>query len=258
MRRLAPITALVLAAALLGTGLARSELVQSGTLRLAFDGGFEPQILPRDRVAPVTVSFSGSLSSTSGGLPPQLRRISIAINRYGRLFTRGLPVCQSAQLEETSTQEALSRCSGALIGHGRFGVNIDLPSSALPVEGKILAFNSRAHGRPSILLHIYGWKPVQATFVLRFDVTHRRAGAFGTVISTSIPTIAADLGHVSDVSFTFGRRYRFAGQLQSFLSARCAAPAGFRGAFFPFAQGSFTFADGQRLTTTLARSCRVR
>lgn len=258
MRRLA-LTSALLATALLGGGIARGELVQRGDLRLAFDGGFAPNALPRERAAPVTVSLSGSVATTDGSRPPQLRLISIAINRYGRLSTRGLPTCPPGQLEQTSTRTALSRCRGALVGHGHFGANIDFPDrTPFPVEGRIVAFNSRSHGRPAILLHIYGWSPVQATIVLTFKITHPRSGDFGTVLSTRIPRIASDLGYVTDIDLTFGRRYRFEGRRRSFLSARCAAPAGFPGAIFAFAKGSFSFANGQRLTTTLARDCRVR
>jgi len=256
-RRVLTIAIFVLAIA--GAGFARGELAQSGNIRLSFDGRFAPRALPRDKAAPVTVDLTGSVATTNGQPPPQLRRISIAVNRYGRFFTRGLPVCPAGQLEQTSTRVALSRCRSALVGRGRFGANIDFPAAtALPVEGKMLAFNSRLGRHQAIVMHIYGSNPVQATFVLTFKISHPRRGAFGTVLSTRIPKLASDLGYVTDVAMSFGRRYRYAGKRRSFLSARCAAPRGFPGALFHFARGSFIFAGGQRLTTTLTRDCRVR
>lgn len=258
MRRTA-LAIVVSALALAGTGIAHGELAQQGDLRLAFNGRFVPHALPRDRAAPVTVSLTGSVGTADGRPPPQLRRMSIAVNRYGRFFTRGLPVCPPSQLEQTSTQVALDRCRGALVGRGRFGANIDFPTTtALPVEGRMLAFNSRVGNRQAILMHIYGTKPVQATFVLTFKITHPQRGSFGTVLTTQIPRLASDLGYVTDVSMSFGRKYWYAGKRRSFLSARCAAPPGFPGAIFSFAKGSFSFAGGQRLTTTLTRDCRVR
>jgi hypothetical protein len=241
------------------SGPARGELTQQGNIRLSFNARFAPKVLPRDKLAPVTVDLTGSVGTADGGPPPQLRRISIAVNRYGLFFTRGLPVCPASELEQTSTQVALSRCRSALVGRGRFGANIDFPTSAaLPVEGRMLAFNSRVGKRQAILMHIYGSKPVQATFVLTFKISHPRHGTFGTVLSTRIPKLASDLGYVTDVSMSFGRRYTYAGQRRSFLSARCAAPLGLPGALFSFARGSFIFAGGQRLTMTLTRDCRVR
>jgi len=258
MRRVL-LTTVVLALALAAAGIARGEVAQSGGLRLAFDGRFAPQSLPRDRSAPVTVNLEGSITTADGKPPPQLRRISIAVNRYGSFFTQGLPRCSPSQLEQTSTQVALSRCGDALVGRGRFGANIDFPTTTtLPVEGKMLAFNSRVGHRQAILMHIHGWRPVQATIVLTFIVTHRRRGTFGTLLTARIPKLASDLGYVTNVSMSFGRRYSYAGKRRSFLSARCAAPLGFPGVFFPFAKGSFGFAGGQWVTATLSRNCRVR
>jgi hypothetical protein len=244
--------------ALLGAGLADAELVRKGNLRLAFDARFAPHALPRDRDAPVTVSLSGSIRTVDGSRPPQLRRMSIAVNRYGRLSTRGLPACPSQRLEATSSEAALAACRDALVGRGRFGANVDFPDIEFPVEGRILAFNSRRHGRPAIAVHVYGTNPVKTTVVLLFSIEHPDRGRYGTVISTTIPRIASDLGYVTDISLTFGRRYRHDGEARSFISARCAAPSGFPGALFNFAKGSFSFADGRTVATTLTRDCLVR
>ena len=247
-----------LAVALLGAGLAHAELSQRGNLRLSFDARFSPHALPRDRDAPVTVTLNGAIRTADGSRPPQLRAMSIAVNRYGRLSTAGLPVCQTRQLESTSSETALAICGRALVGRGRFGANVDFPDLEFPVEGRMLAFNSRRRGRPAIALHVYGTNPVETTLVLPFRIERPERGRYGTVISTRIPRIASDLGYVTDLSLTFGRRYRHKGQARSFVSARCAAPAGFPGALFNFARGSFSFANGQTLTTTLTRDCLVR
>jgi hypothetical protein len=246
------------AATLLGAGVAQGEQQRQGDLRLAFDGRFVPQTLPRDRDVPVTVTLNGSIRTTKGVRPPQLRRMSVAVNRHGRLSTVGLPVCRPERLEATSAKEALARCRGALVGRGRFAANVDFPGLLFPVAGRMLAFNSRTQGRPTIALHVSGSSPVEVTVILIFRIHHPRQGRFGTVLSTRIPRIAADLGYVTDVSLTFGRTYRHRGQQRSFISARCAAPAGFPIALFTFAKGSFVFANGQKLEPSLVRNCRVR
>ena len=257
MRRLG-LTIAAMLTLLLGAGLASGEIVQRGDLRLIFNGDFTPQALPRDRLVPVTVTLTGAVRSVSEGTPPQLRRIVIAVNRHGAVSTRGLPVCRASQLEQTSTREALSRCGGARLGHGSFDAHVDFPNVNFPVEGQVVAFNGRLAGRPVILLHVYGRHPVQLTTVLTFRISHPARGTFGTILSTRVPKLAGDLGYVTDLTLTFDRRYRFRGQALSFLSAQCAAPAGFSGVPFSFARGSFIFANSQNLTTTLARECRVR
>jgi hypothetical protein len=257
MRRLA--APIVLATALIGVAFAHGEVAQKGNLRISFDGRLSPRELPRDRPAPVTVHIDGSIRTVDGSRPPQLRKISIAVNREGRLFLRGLPTCPSQAIEQTTTEAALSVCRRALVGHGSFAANVDFPSlPSIPAQGRVLAFNGRSHGGPAILLHIHGSSPIQATFVLPFRISRPREGKFGTVLSTKIPKIAADLGYVTDIALTIGRRYRYAGKPRSLLSARCAAPPGFHTAIFALARGSFYFGNEQTVTTSLVRDCKVR
>jgi hypothetical protein len=259
MRRLAFISVLAVAVALPLAGIARSEIKGDGGLFVAFDGSFSPRVLPRDRDVPVTVRLSGSVKTADGTRPPQLRTISIAVNRYGRLSTRGLPACLPGLLESTDSQTALARCGSAVVGRGGFGANVEFPDrSPFPVEGRVLAFNGRSHGHAAILVHIHGSKPVEATVVLVFRIRHPARGKFGTVLTTRIPRIASDLGYVTDIALVFGRTYRVGGERRSFISARCAAPAGFPGALFTFAKAAFTFAGGKRITPALVRDCVVR
>jgi hypothetical protein len=258
MKRLAVI-GLLLSAVLFGAAIARAELSRNENLLVAFGGRFLPHSLPRDRDAPIRVDLTGQVKTTDGTRPPQLRRISIAVNRYGRLSTEGLPTCSPDQLESTDPQLAMERCGDALVGHGRFGAHLEFPELApFPAEGTMLAFNGRSHGKPAVFLHIHGSNPVEITVILTFEISHRRKGKFGTIFTAKIPRIAADLGYVSDLSLDFGRKYTYLGRQHSFLSARCAAPDGFPGAFFTFARGTFYFAGGKKVTSTLARDCLVR
>lgn len=249
----------LLMTALAAAGVAHGELAQSGQLRIRFDGGISPRTLPRDRLAPVTARVEGSIGMADGSRPPQLRRLSIAINRSGRLSSFGLPTCDNAELEQTSSEAALSLCGDALVGHGHFASIVHFPGAGpIPTEGRALAFNSRRRGRPAMLLHIHGTNPIQFTFIVPFTIARQKRGDFGTVLSAQIPKLASDFGYVTEIKLTIGRRYRYRGRPRSFLSASCAAPSGFPGAIFDLARGSFTFASGQRLTTTLVRDCKVR
>jgi hypothetical protein len=258
MKRLVFIGLLV-ATALFGAAIARAELSRDENVLVAFNGRLLPHTLPRDRDAPVRVNLNGQVKTTDGSRPPQLRRVSIAVNRYGRLSTEGLPTCRPSELESTSPALAMERCGDALVGHGNFGAHLEFPELApFPAAGTMLAFNGRSHGRPAIFLHIHGSNPVEITVILTFEIRHKPKGKFGTVFTAKIPRIAADLGYVTDLSLDFGRKYVYHGQHRSFISARCAAPDNLPGAFFSFAQGTFFFADGKRVTSTLARDCLVR
>ena len=180
---------------------ARGELIQQGNLRVHFDGQLRPRALPRERPAPVSVSLEGAVSTSDGTRPPQLRKMAIAVNRASVISAIGLPTCAAPQLQQTSTEAALGVCRPALVGRGRFAANVDFPGAPLiPAHGEILAFNGRIHGRPGILLHLYGSTPVRAAFVLPFEISHRPKGKYGAVFSTKIPELASDLGYVTDIA----------------------------------------------------------
>jgi hypothetical protein len=258
MRRLA-ISAVLALAVLAVAAVADGELVQKGTLRVHFDGKLEPRALPRERPAPVTVSLDGVVDTSDGSRPPQLRKISIAVNRAGLVSVAGLPTCKAPELQQTSSEAALKACRPALVGRGHFAAKVNFPGAPLiPAHGEVLVFNSRTGGKPGLLLHLYGSSPVRAAFVLPFEISYRRQGEFGTVFSAKIPELASDLGYVTEIDLTIGRRYRYAGKSRSFISASCAAPAGFSAAVYQLARATFSFANGQRLKTGLSRDCRVR
>jgi hypothetical protein len=258
MRRL--LIAAVIATAVLGIVVAaQGEVYQRGNLRVTFDGRLRPHDLPRERPAPVTVSLDGTVGTVDGSRPPQLREITVAMNRAGKVFATGLPTCEASRLHQTSTEAALRLCRPALVGHGTFAAKVDSSNAPLiPARGKVLVFNSRIDGKQGMLLHLYGSVPVRAAFVLPFEIKRLSKGEFGTVFSTRIPTLAADLGYVTEINLTIGRRYRYAGKPRSFLSASCAAPAGFSGGPYQLAKTTFAFSDGTSLTSRLTRDCTVR
>jgi hypothetical protein len=257
MRRLA-IAAVLLVCLPAGVAVAR-QFVQKGTLRVAFEAKLLPRALPRERNAPVSVHMAGAIRTTDGSTPPQLREISIAMNRAGVVSAKGLASCQAPELQQTSTEAALAACPGALVGRGHFAANVDFVGTAVfPARGAVLIFNSSTKNRPGLLLHLYGSSPVRAAFVLPFKITRRSEGKFGTVFTTHIPRLASDKGYVTDISLTIGRKYRYQGDERSFISASCAAPAGFTSVPYELAKATFTFAGDQKLTTRLPGDCSVR
>ncbi len=145
--------ALLLAA---GASLAPAATVQQGNLRITVLAQLKPFKLPRDKPAPIAVFVAGHLQAASGGIPPQLQKMKIEVNRHGLLQSRGLAVCELRRIQPASTARALSSCGNALIGSGQFWANIVLPDQgAYPTQGRLLIFNGKEHGRPVILTHIY-------------------------------------------------------------------------------------------------------
>jgi len=236
----------------------KAEVAQVGNLRVSFVGKIAPHALPRVGTAPVSVSLGGEVKTTDGQKPPQLRTISLAINRNGRLDYHGLPRCNFHQIQPATTGEAKAACGKSLVGTGTFEANVALPDqSPFPSNGKVLAFNGNLHGKPVIYAHIYGTEPLPQSFVLPFKIS-KASGSYGTKLTAQLPQVAAEWGFVSGVSLTLQRSFVYKGKRRSYLAAGCPAPKGFGGASFPFAKASFGFEDGRTLTSTMRRSCGVK
>ena len=236
----------------------QAEVSQRGNLRVSFAGKIAPHSLPRVGTAPVAVSLAGEIKTTDGSKPPQLRTISMAINRNGHLDNHGLPRCNYHQIQPASTAEAKAACGRSLVGTGTFKADVALPDqSPFPSDGKILAFNGNLHGKPVIYAHIYGTEPLPTSFVLPFEIK-KAQGDYGTKLVAELPQVAAEWGFVSGVSLTLQRSFVYKGKRRSYLSAGCPAPKGFGGASFPFAKASFGFEDGRTLSSTMRRACAVQ
>jgi len=249
----------VLAVALVfGVSLANAELVERGDLFVKFSGGIEPTALPRHERAPITVRVDGTVKTLSGDRPPALRFISIAINRGGRIETKGLPRCRRSQIEASTSRRVLQACGDALVGSGRYKAGVSFPEqTTFPLQGKILAFNAIVDGQRAILAHLYGNDPYPNSRIFVFHI-HESKGTFGTVMTAALPNALNRNGYLKRIVLNLRRDFVYKGEKHSYLAAACGAPAGFSVGVFPFVRVGMTFADGRKLSSTLIRTCQVR
>ncbi len=258
MRR-STLIAVALLLALGAATIARAEVeIQDGVI-VVFGGGISPRALPRDGAAPVAVTIDSSFKSTEGtDPPPQLRAISIAINRRGRIFDRGLPTCRVRKIQPATIAAARRICGGAIVGSGHVQVRIHLSNQPpFTFSGPMLVFHAkRLDGDRRLLAQVYGIKPPSA-FVLSFKIA-KVPGELGTVIKTSLPQSASDWAYVTRFDMKLRRTYTYKGQKHSFVSAGCPAPEGTPGALYNFARANFGFAEGKRVAKTLVRDCVVK
>src|SRR4051812_2320307 len=242
---------------LTSASLASAEVTQEGNLRVSFTGKIAPQALPRQGAAPVKVTLGGEIKTTDGSIPPQLRTISMAVNRHGRFDYKGIPTCHYHQIQPASTNEAIETCPDSVIGKGTFAAHVVLPEqSPFPSAGKVVAFNGIFHGRHVVFAHVYGTVPLPQSNVLVFELG-KVSGSYRTTLTAELPQVAAEWGYVSGVSLALQRTFSYKGKAKSLISAGCPAPAGFPGTTFSFAKASFGFEDGRTLEATMTRSCSV-
>lgn len=251
--------ALLAAALLLSAAYATAATVQSEGLRITALAQLKPYKLPREKPAPIAVFVAGHLQSTTGGIPPQLQKLTIDVNRHGLLQSRGLPSCRIPEVQPASTQRALANCSDALIGSGQFWAHIVLPDQgAYPSQGRLLIFNGREGGRPVLLAHIYTSHPFNSSFVIPFSMRHIRKGTYGTRLSASLPEALGTWGYLDRIKLTLKRKYAYRGQQLSYFNAACPALKGAKRASFPLALATFAFAGRPSLSATVNKTCGVK
>ncbi len=239
-------------------GGSEAVIVRRGPVQVSFDGRLAPKRLPRHGSAPVGIAIDARISATGKGSPPQLRRISIAINRNGHFVSKGLSACRVNQIQPSTTSGALAACGASLVGEGHFSADVKLPEqSPFPSEGKVLAFNGKVNGKPAILAHIYGTQPAPTSAVLPFLLRDGH-GTYGTTLEASLPQATGSWGYVTGLKMNLRRRFSYRGKARSFLSAGCPAAPGFPGAVFPLARTSFVFAGGPILVSVLNRTCTAK
>ncbi|HEX4464938.1 MAG TPA: hypothetical protein VH042_09900 [Solirubrobacterales bacterium] len=242
-----------------GPPASASETIQHGRFRVGVDASLAPKRLPRSGTAPVRFSLAAKISATKGAVPPQLRMIEIEINRFGHIEPKGLPVCEVDQIQPATNEAALEACPGSLIGEGTFSAKVLISQQApFPSDGKVYAFNGTWKGRPAILAHVYGTKPVPTSSTIPFEIGKAKGSTYGTKLTASLPQVTSEWGYVTGISMKLGKTFSSHGKRRSYLSAGCPAPKGFPGATFPLSRTNFAFEGGTKLSSVLSRSCQAK
>ncbi len=256
-RRAGALTAAV--AVLACASLAHASVIQEGNVRITVLSQILPYKLPRRGTAPIAVFVSGHLSEPHGGIPPQLKQMTVEVNKHGLLQSKGLPTCPLRRIQPASTERALQSCGDALIGSGQFWAHIVLPDQgAYPTHGRLLIFNGRQKGAPVIFTHIFTANPFFSSFVIPFSIQKTRHGAYGTRLTASLPQALGDWGYVDRIKLTLKRKYRFKGRQLSYFNAGCPAPKGSPRTVFPLALASFAFGEGLSISAKVEKACGVK
>jgi hypothetical protein len=187
-----------------------------------------------------------------------VNRLKLELGWRGELLSKGLPVCPQVRLKGLATRQAVMSCGGALVGRGKLRATIFVPGQdPFPVRAYLLAFNGRTKvGRRAVLVHAYASRP-PISFVIPF-VVHRQAGAFHTVLVTTLRRSVGTWPHVASFKVDIARSFEHDGKRRSYLNAKCPLPSTFTAGFVSFARATYTFAGGKDLSTESVRSCRAR
>jgi hypothetical protein len=252
-RRLLVATGLALVAFAGLATVAHALHLQLGEIVVEAEGGFAPQALPRHENAPITLHGGGSLSTTSGELPPILEELTILFDRHGAVDTTGLAVCTKAKLAATTVAKARAACPAAIVGEGAGTAIVKFPEQPpIKASSPITLFNGpRDHGDPTVLAHAYLSVPAPTTYIVPIVIETIHQGVFGYRTKATFPKIAGGYGVPISGHLEIGKKWTYKGERHSYIAARCETGK-------LQAKGEFAFTDGTHLSGVFIKPCSVR
>jgi hypothetical protein len=210
-----------------------------------------PKGLYKKTSSPGTLSVevvTGS-STAANGVPSPAVHDVIDFDQNLSLATKGLPTCNPAKLQNTTTEAAKKVCGSAIIGTGS-AITL-IPLGTLYTEPvTVTAFNGVPQGgKPVVLLHAYGVSPVQTTLILTGVVSNLNKEGFGPRLDVTIPPLAGGYGAITDFKVKINKTWTYKGQKMSFVNAKCPASKKLK------YRGAYTYKDGTTIEASSSQTC---
>jgi hypothetical protein len=215
----------------------------------SLEASVTPKALYKKTASPAALNVEVKTGKSDGGVPSPATHDVIDFDQNLSLATKGLPTCNPALLQSTTTEAAELACGKAKIGSG--SATTLLPLSILYTEPtKVTAFNGVPQGgKPVVLLHAYGTTPLQTTLVLVGTVSNLGKEGFGPRLDVTIPPIAGGAGVITDFKVKIQKSWTYKGKKMSFVNAKCPASKKLK------YRGAFTYADGTTINADTTQAC---
>jgi len=226
----------------IATGANKPVTVEAGNLVFTFNGGFSPSKLPKKKLAPISLTASGNISTKDGTHPPALKEAVVETDKNGAINVKGVPVCKAGQLQSRDTKAAEKACKKAIIGTGQTTVEVQFPEQKpILVNSKLLVFNGGKSGSTTTLyIHAYFSAPVTGAIVTTVKIKKVSNGRYGLKSIATIPKIAGGSGSVKSFNLTINKK--------GVLLAKC--PDGKLQA-----KATAIFSDGTKASAPIIRTC---
>jgi hypothetical protein len=224
--------------------------VRAGNLELTFNGGFSPTVLPKNTLAPISLTAEGKIKTVDGTHPPALKEALVETDKNGSINVVGLAACKSGQLQSQDTKHAEAICKDAIVGTGTTNIEIEFAEQPpIPVKSKLLVFNGGFKGGVTTLyIHAYITVPTPAAVVTTLKIKKIHHGRYGLLTTATIPKIAGGSGSVTSFSLKIDKKFNYKGKKVSVLTAKC--PDG-----KIQAHATAIFDDGTRASAEILRTC---
>ena len=218
----------------------------------SIDSLITPKKLSKKKFTPGTLSVTTLTTSTTdpNGVPVPAIHATIDFDKNATLFTKGLPTCNPASVQNQSTEAAERVCGKAKIGTGH-AIAYLRAGKVYEVPQTVTAFNGVPKGgKPTVILHTYGTTPLQVSLVLVGTVTRINKEGYGPRLDLEVPLLAGGTGALKEFQVKISKKWRYKGEQRSFISAKCPNSKKLK------ARGTFTYRDGQSLTALSTQTCK--
>jgi len=218
----------------------------------SIESQIRPKKLSKKQFTPGSLEVTTLTTSTTdpAGVPVPAVHATIDFDRNARLYTKGLPTCNSGKLQNQSTEVAERVCAKAKIGSGHATAYLRA-GKVYEVPQTVTAFNGVPKGgKPVVILHTYGTTPLQVSLVLEGTVTNYNKEGYGPRLDLNIPLIAGGTGALKEFNVKIDKKWRYKGVKRSFISAKCPNKKKLK------ARGKFDYRDGESLTALATQSCK--
>jgi hypothetical protein len=220
----------------------------------SIDVKIAPKKLSKTKLTPASLEVTTKVTTSNPtGVPSPATRVVVDFDKNARLYTKGLPTCTAAQLQNTSTEVAEQACSKAKIGSGRAAALLPVGTKIFPVQQVVTAYNGAPQGgRPTVLLHTYGTTPIQTTLILNGVISNYNKEGYGPRLDVEVPLLAGGAGALLEFNVKIDKKFSYKGEKRSFISAKCPNSKKLK------ARGAFTFKDGETITAFSKQSCQQK
>lgn len=253
MRRVSKAFLAALAVCLLGgAGAAYALTGEFGNTVVSATATLMPRELPAHGGAPVTLSSVTRIKNKDGSQPGALASIVFQLDKHGFVETKGLPVCTTAKLEETTPSVARKRCAGALVGTGVGRAKVTLPGQATKEISSPLSFfnGPKAGGKATLIAHAYETVPTAKTLLVPIVIERVSRGRYGFEAKVTLPEIAGGYGSATLAEATLGKTFKRGGKEVGYLNAYCSGGR-------LQVHGSLSFSNGDFFPATLTSPCHT-
>ena len=184
-----------------------------------------PSKLSKSKAQPASLNVVTDLSTTTAanGVPVPANRAVLDFDKNVKLFTKGIPTCTNAKLQNTTTTQAKAACPNAVVGSGSATVPIRVGTTVFSENVTVTAFNGAPQGgKPVLLVHTFGSTPVQFSTILTGVISNYNKQGYGPRLNVQIPPIAGGTGSLTHFQTEANRKYSYKGKKRSYVSAMCA------------------------------------